>query len=61
MLLSLVYQICVEQPKKGQNIEGKDTVAHSGIFLGNFRESSGKFLDNFSFLENFFNVSLLFL
>ena len=37
------------------------TVAHSGIFLGNFRESSGKFLDNFSFLENFFNVSLLFL
>ena len=37
------------------------TVAHSGVFLGNFRESSGKFLDNFSFLENFFNVSLLFL
>ena len=26
------------------------TMARSGLFLGNFRESSGKFLDNFSFL-----------
>ena len=41
--------------------KGSGTVAHSGIFLGNFRESSGKFLDNFLFLENFLNVSLLFL
>ena len=37
------------------------TVARSGVFLGNFREISGKFLDNFSFLENFFIISLLFL
>ena len=43
------------------HLHGKAMVARSGLFLGNFHEIIGKFLNYFPFLENFLIISQLFL